>query len=241
MSQFTSLVLCATNVQRIKSEGKYQGVQLHRDCVSGANLSCCRCSVSSRPLWITTISSQMWKIAKFTLQHNYPQLLIINHYYWLIIICIIDWQQKVCCGKFTFFPCSQWSTKKAQTIFIHYNVESRNQWNFAALAKATVGGLTPVTLTAAQHRLTLTLTSLPPPPMGKLESLPPIPPWHWHRIDWWVPTTCHLHWHVMTPLGKLHRSHTDHFLPFLWYPWILTLTSFPWPTWTWISLNCQLQ
>ena len=120
------------------------------------------------PLWITTISSQMWKIAKFTLQHNYPQLLIINNYYWLIIICIIDWQQKVCCGKFTFFPCSQWSTKKAQTIFIHYNVESRNQWNFAALAKATVGGLTPVTLTAAQHRLTLTLTSLPPPPMGKL-------------------------------------------------------------------------
>ena len=58
------------------------------------------------------------------------------------------------------------------TIMLRLEIVS----HFATLAKATGGGLTPVTLTVAQHRLTLTLTSLPSPPMGKLEALPPIPP-----------------------------------------------------------------
>ena len=51
------------------------------------------------------------------------------------------------------------------TIMLRLEIVS----HFATLAKATDGGLTPVTLrAAAQHRLTLTLTSLPLSPMGKL-------------------------------------------------------------------------
>ena len=42
------------------------------------------------------------------------------------------------------------------TIMLRLEIVS----HFAALTKATGGGLTPVTLTAVQHRLTMTLTSL---------------------------------------------------------------------------------